>query len=261
MINGSGRYLTLALAEVGPGPFTMIIEVENKGFNDFRGQIDAGTQVSFANNSLSIGELVIRTDQYVCWESFVDWSKFSRFTDHAWLSNLEHFVRANAPISSLAWLLFENYTNPYIDMARKGWLQLQYGLENHSIARVLEGVNHLAGLGIGLTPAGDDFLMGVIYGLWMNFNPSLANEWSLQVHRVAASQTTSLSAFWLEVAAEGQASKPWHDLFRAIYDMNQEDIRWSANSLGDYGHTSGYDALAGFLLASTSLMKANNIFD
>ena len=45
------------------------------------------------------------------------------------------------------------------------------------------------------------------------------------------------------------------------YDMNQEDIRWSANSLGDYGHTSGYDALAGFLLASTSLMKANNIFD
>jgi hypothetical protein len=89
----------------------------------------------------------------------------------------------------------------------------------------------------------------------MNQTPQVAKEWSANIYQSAAPRTTRLSAYWLEAAAHGQASKPWHDLLMALHDMDDVGILRAANSLISFGHTSGFDALTGFILASVKLLK------
>lgn len=261
LLNGKGRFLTLALPEVGPGPFTMVIELENPGNTDLRKLIDSKSRIIVGKKSLAVGQLMIRIDQANNWNSQPDWNNFNNVVDISWLGTVRQFILSNAPASSFAFLLNNNDIGPYYREAMAGWQLLEQGLDEWNITQTLKGVNRLAGLGIGLTPAGDDFLLGVIYALWMNLTPPEAKAWSANIHRLAASRTTRLSAYWLEVASEGQASKPWHDFLEAIDKMNDVRIRQTVSSLISYGHTSGFDALVGFILASTKLLKTSSEFN
>lgn len=65
----------------------------------------------------------------------------------------------------------------------------------------------LAGRGRGLTPEGDDVLMGVIYALWSKGFP---RGWMRTIAETAIPMTTSLSAEMLRSAAHGNADQPWH---------------------------------------------------
>ena len=261
LLNNSGRFLTLAFPEIGPGPFTMIIETEKPGNTDLKKLIDANARIKVGNKSLAVGQLVIRIDQADNWNSQPDWNAFNNFGDISWMGTLQQFILANAPNSSFAFLLSNNDIGPYYREAMEGWRLLEQGLEELNGRQILKGVNRLAGLGIGLTPAGDDFLLGVIYALWMNLTAPEAKVWSANIHRSAASRTTQLSAYWLEVASHGQAAKSWHDLLDAIDEMNGTRIRQAASTLISHGHTSGFDALAGFYLASTKLLKTSSEFN
>jgi hypothetical protein len=101
----------------------------------------------------------------------------------------------------------------------------------------------LAGLGVGLTPAGDDFLTGVMIWAWVaHADP----EWVCRfLVEASASRTTALSAAFLRAAARGECAEAWHVLLAALRDGDQ---RRSEAALGDviaHGHTSGADAVAG----------------
>ena len=253
LINHACKFLTLATTEIGPGPFTMVIELLNSGCLDFRDYLDVNDEISIGQNYLAAGRLVINTQQPVLWESMINWEKFANFTDYSWLPFLRQQLINNAPKPSFALLLEANNSDPFIIQARKGLDILEQGLKRHFLADILRGVELLAGLGLGLTPAGDDFLLGVIFAVWMNLPTTIAKQWCPQIHQVAAARTTRLSGYWLEVAANGHASKPWHDLLNDIYDLNEKRMWESAQGLGDYGYSSGYDALAGFVMASSRL--------
>ena len=112
---------------------------------------------------------------------------------------------------------------------------------------MLEGARALAGLGQGLTPAGDDFLMGAMYGLWATRNPDEARDLAELINEAAAPRTTSLSAAWLQAAALGEAAEPWHDLFNGIIVDNSRKIFAALSRILAIGHSSGADALAGFV--------------
>lgn len=255
LLNNKKQFLTLALPEVGPGPFTMVIEVDDPGCIDLEKLIHTDAQIIVANKFLAVGKLMVRMDQSHIWNPQPDWGSFNYFVDTSWLVTLQQFLVANAPTSSMVSLLRSNDIGPYYRESMEAWLLLGKGLEECNIRQSLMGANRLAGLGIGLTPSGDDFLLGVIYALWMNQTPQVAKEWSANIYQSAAPRTTRLSAYWLEAAAHGQASKPWHDLLMALHDMDDVGILQAANSLVSFGHTSGFDALTGFILASVKLLK------
>jgi hypothetical protein len=163
----------------------------------------------------------------------------------------------------------------------------------------------IAGLGPGLTPAGDDFLVGVLLaggaglggrvptagssvGVWECGRagvdltpqpPSLKRRGSgsqvgggshgltvalTHVHTPparpysltptlladsAAPLTTHLSAAYLRAAARGECSAPWHALFAALGGGRRAATLRAVAGLLAVGHTSGADALAGFLAA------------
>jgi hypothetical protein len=119
---------------------------------------------------------------------------------------------------------------------------LAMDLESCSLA-----ASHLAGLGTGLTPSGDDFLLGATCAAWMLFPASQARAIGSVISIAASPRTTRLSSAWLSAAARGEFSAPWHPFLDALASGHQAALARAALSLLEIGHTSGADALAGFL--------------
>ena len=105
-----------------------------------------------------------------------------------------------------------------------------------------EAARQLAGLGHGLTPAGDDYLVGAIAALWLLGDRDLAPI----IARSAAPHTTTLSSAFLLAAAQGQFVEPWHQLARALARQSAVECGAAAQRITEIGASSGRDALAGF---------------
>jgi len=111
----------------------------------------------------------------------------------------------------------------------------------------------LIGLGSGLTPSGDDLLVGYLAGLWCavwnsrertRFISSLGEA----VIRLSA-RTNEISRTYLYHAARGQVSSRLADLAEAICRGEGSDrLLAVAESAMRVGHTSGMDAVTGLLM-------------
>jgi hypothetical protein len=105
-----------------------------------------------------------------------------------------------------------------------------------------EATRQLAGLGHGLTPAGDDYLVGVMAALWLLGDRDQA----ATIARSAAPHTTTLSSAFLTAAAQGQFVEPWHQLARALARHSAVECGAAVQRIAKIGASSGRDALAGF---------------
>jgi Protein of unknown function (DUF2877) len=104
-------------------------------------------------------------------------------------------------------------------------------------------VSHLAGLGPGLTPSGDDVLAGILLvaSLTEGFSPSEL--------RAAAdtARTHEISRSFLKWAANGHSIEPVHDLLSAI--ATGRPTLDAEQAVAAIGATSGHDLLLGLRLA------------
>jgi hypothetical protein len=112
-------------------------------------------------------------------------------------------------------------------------------------ARCVAAAAGLAGLGGGLTPTGDDVLLGVLYALWV-WQPG--GDWPTLIARTAAPRTTTLSANFIRAAAVGEAVWQWHDLARGDPAAVEHILA--------IGHSSGGEAWAAFAYANGVLREA-----
>lgn len=104
----------------------------------------------------------------------------------------------------------------------------------------------LAGLGPGLTPAGDDYLVGVLLAL--RAIPS-RTAWPLgspDILKAASGRTSALSMALLGAAARGEAARPWHALVWALARAEAGKVFGAAARVRRLGHSSGSWTLAGF---------------
>lgn len=137
--------------------------------------------------------------------------------------------------------------------AREGMRMLQGGIAARSTALAAEAARTLAGLGPGLTPAGDDVLAGALLALAVL--PAEGSEGLREAIATTASrQTTRISAAYLEAARVGEASEAWHRLLDVIPGGDRMAIALAARKVMAFGETSGADMLAGFLLAMEAIL-------
>jgi hypothetical protein len=136
---------------------------------------------------------------------------------------------------------------------REAWSHIGQAIETANPERCFRGAQLAAGVGIGLTPAGDDFMMGVLLALWLELDEAL--DYILAIIDGAKGRTNLLSMALLRAAARGEASLAWHALIKAFIDDDPARILTAAKSVLDAGHTSGADALFGFVVASKKICR------
>jgi len=121
--------------------------------------------------------------------------------------------------------------------------------------RAIPAVEGLVGCGPGLTPAGDDLLVGLLAGLRACARSSPARARFLEAVapavRAAAARTNRISAAYLDDAADGEIAEPLADLAAAIARgaHGRALERTAARALAA-GATSGADGVRGLLIGT-----------
>ncbi len=138
----------------------------------------------------------------------------------------------------------------------EAWALLSVGLCQLDPNLCREGAGRLAGLGSGFTPAGDDFIVGVIYALFAVAKGGSAQFLATAIAEEAMPKTTRLSAAWLRVAMRGEATEAWHSLVAALASKDSRRLVAPTNRIKETGHSSGVAALAGFVNGLKALMAA-----
>ena len=113
------------------------------------------------------------------------------------------------------------------------------------------GISELIGYGSGLTPDGDDYLLGYLSALWpwQRFADIAVHLKSLRrVMRSQLHRTTSISRHYLALALQGHFSQPIDHLTSVLMRGDAlSDVFHSAGQVMEFGSASGVDCLAGFL--------------
>jgi hypothetical protein len=117
----------------------------------------------------------------------------------------------------------------------------------------------LIGLGIGLTPSGDDFLVGLLAGLEAT-GDEMRETLAAAIAAVAPGRTTTFGAALLEHACRGEFSQRLHDVLIATAARDAAGLRRAIARATAYGATSGADTLAGVSLAlEVAVARASSV--
>lgn len=124
--------------------------------------------------------------------------------------------------------------------------------ETLQVKEACAAIEPLIGLGPGLTPAGDDFLVGFLAGLWSTAGTDTARLQFLASVGVwlseAASQTNVISRASIQSAVRGHASEAIAGLAQQLDRADHIDsVRAETQAALQVGHSSGTDGVAGLL--------------
>jgi hypothetical protein len=166
------------------------------------------------------------------------------------LAALGELLRNASPPKSLAFLLASQrrknfragFERAFAEQIRRGVRQVFHG-------SLLEGIRQLKGCGLGLTPAGDDLIAGLLIGLHLlqklhgqNFQPA-ANA----VFRAARGDNIFSNAF-LDLARRGLLFGTMKDLLLALVSGSEGSVRKAARKLFGVGASSGADLATGLFM-------------
>ena len=128
---------------------------------------------------------------------------------------------------------------------------------NFQVDGAIAATKPLIGLGSGLTPSGDDFIVGYLAGLWSTVGShssrlrfmSSVGTWLSQ----AAAGTNAISRTYIKSAVKGNVSEPIAILAQRLEQANNMDgVREATRTALQVGHTSGADGVLGLLLGSAA---------
>ncbi len=125
-------------------------------------------------------------------------------------------------------------------------------LRRISTASIEHMASQLIGLGEGLTPSGDDLLVGLLAVLHITGQNALIPSLPAWVAPFLTN-TPDLSGAFLRCALEGHFAEPLAQFVRALYNVNSLDWSSHADHLARVGHSSGVDAMVGIAVASRLL--------
>ncbi len=117
-----------------------------------------------------------------------------------------------------------------------------------------DAVVQLLGCGEGLTPSGDDILVGVMAALYqLNYDQKLSLL-ARCIHTYAHTHTNQISQAHLLASCEGMAVEPLQQFITAIFSGDIASVETATESLHHYGHRSGRDAMRGVMAVVNSLI-------
>jgi hypothetical protein len=258
LVASDSQVTAVVLPEIGDGPISIVVDAHPSDL----ATLEPGMPAALDDGRLRVGELEVSVETAVVWEPCPEWQRLrgrsgsgagrllliqtlcERLAPTGTLMMLTdpgpacdpHLAQTDAPLG--ASLVFKEAQEAATTL-RQGW--------EGDVALLQSGAAQLAGLGGGLTPAGDDFLCGFMLWAWLA-HPSPHTVCGLLLE-TAAPRTTILSAAFLQAATRGECSPAWQSLLAALSGGTDEELAVAVQEVLAYGATSGADALAGFLWA------------
>ena len=226
LINERREVLSIVTPQIGNGPFNLVVEDEIL----FSERLYIESSIAISDNQLTLADLTIDTNNAILWPPHPNWE-------------ILHAKRGNI-LTQLASLPITN-NQPLLPNSLVSALSAALVKADISTAKAV--ASRLAGLGMGLTPAGDDFIVGALYASWIIHPTNIVRVLAEEIAGAAAPLTTSLSAAWLRSAGKGEAGILWHEFFDALIDSDAARIQETMDKILAVGETSGADALAGFI--------------
>lgn len=192
LVTPAGEVLALVAPEVGDGPLNVVVEAGTAGQagTSLWAGIEAGLAAQVEGPCLSVGPAIVLLDGAVVWEPCPDWGALRARRETAAHRIAE--IEALLPRAQQGW-------EEHLALLRAGWEG-----DGSALRRAAAG---LAGRGVGLTPAGDDFLCGAMLGAWLLHPDPPA--FCRAIVEEAAPRTTTLSAASLRAAGRGECSAAW----------------------------------------------------
>jgi hypothetical protein len=245
LVNDRGEVVSIVDPEIGPGPFNLVLK-ESFGF---MGRISPASEIGVGTvnlkvggegtlrfgsegtlriggaGTLRVGTTVIALGEAVIWNPVPPWRTLGPESRDFLIETIGKAM-AVSPVQPA--IPFDPPPDPG---------------DTQALASYAGG---LAGLGPGLTPSGDDVLMGWVHALFVLHPPEEARASAVVIAGSAAPRTTTLSAAWLYAAAAGEAGGLWHLLVESARTGDEPGLRDAITRILATGHTSGADALAGF---------------
>jgi len=276
LVTAEGEIIALVGPAIGNGPLNIVIE--EAGVLE---TAKPGWPAVLSDGQLILGDsLFVSLDEAQLWRPEINWERLTaqrRKLGHSlaklcnWLS--QNGISQSAPAGSLrqsavstcdllSLVLGEEkepgaradgtrslHNRAFLTTARAGIRGLMQALQDGDRLGIRESAALLAGLGPGLTPAGDDYLVGFMAGLrvWPGPCELAPNEVCQIILEETEGKTTLLSGAFLRSARKGLFGENWHRLLTELTGGEAIGIQRAARRILSSGATSGADALAGFL--------------
>jgi len=132
-----------------------------------------------------------------------------------------------------------------------------------SLSKISNSAREIIGLGVGLTPSGDDFLAGFVSGAVILGNTKKnLKRYSTRIAEIvcfwATSRTTDVSISMIRDASHGEVSEPAANFVKSVLQIRDPyEAAVSANQLMSIGETSGEDFLNGLACGIWSFAEAS----
>lgn len=129
-------------------------------------------------------------------------------------------------------------------------MSLVTSVEQFDIQGAVRAARKILGLGPGVTPSGDDVLIGFLAGLWSMVGQEMAQISFIRSFGAklvqAAGETGEISRTYILHATQGQFSSSLSNLVEAIAIGG--DVEAAAQTAMRVGHSSGMDSVTGLLI-------------
>ncbi|WP_251026846.1 MULTISPECIES: DUF2877 domain-containing protein [unclassified Bacillus (in: firmicutes)] len=243
----NGELYTIASTQIDNGPNTLVINLASfEGLN-----IHVNDQVFVKNNTLFISnKLAISIGEIERWESILpeypsDLQKVNRnlimmkeYIDfHGKAGGMKKKLFAQSPYETEMSRLLEERTNLLINE-----------LSNNRLANAVCHAVSLVGLGPGLTPSGDDFLVGLFTIMNLRKSPFyLQQSFRDEVVMRANSLTNEISYMTLKKASIGKVRESIIHLVHSILNGKEDELYLPLNKVLNIGSSSGTDIATGLI--------------
>ncbi|MCD6168312.1 MAG: DUF2877 domain-containing protein [Caldisericia bacterium] len=246
-----GYLASVVTEEVGGGPVNIVI----RGF-----PINCVKTLSVGDGFIIVNESRFEINKNLVYSSKIDFSlEFSMDRYKKNLNTLRDLLIFHSPERSLSFLL---------DKRREGYFKSEFertfvrrikkGADELFSGRVESGINLLKGVGYGLTPSGDDFISGVLSGLYILENLFNYDLTTVRAKIYKLSKTHNLiSSSFLYFSSRGEFFERAKNLIISIIYKSPRDVEEYFFKLMGVGDTSGSDIGTGLFM---TLMKGGEVW-
>lgn len=223
------------------------VKVTNSIFNKIKNKIDKNSSIIIEENYIKYNNYLINFNDKKIFSGIINKSTYNR---KSIINDTENVLKNFAKKGSLDQTII-HYKN-IIKNNSKSLSPLQRHFYNilNDIINGKTDANDLLGLGIGLTPSGDDFIVGYLSAVEAGLCYDKYQFRDVLTTKGIFNKTTKVSALHLKGVLEYRFNAQLVELYKNIDDSNIIYMN-NAKRLIEIGSTSGLDMLSGIYFALT----------